>query len=150
MPELNGNDFLTIFTTRLEYCRSLLDLSRRQMETISDDDYSALLELLGQKQRILDRLDALNHLHPRLWPDWHQHRDSFEGELRDACEDVLKTSEQVLAELVTAENDSSAVMTERRDATRQQLHEISEGTQAHKAYNENLVPATHRHLDIGQ
>jgi hypothetical protein len=144
------SDFLRVFKSRREYCQALLELSSRQSELIAEDDYEQLLMVLGQKQHILSRLEALNQSQPGLWRDWRKRRDTFDPALLEDCEHVLAETESILAELVQQENASTEFLTRRRDAARSQLQSVSHGADVHSAYRDSLAPATHRHLNLDQ
>ena len=150
MSAMNISDFLTVLKTRREHYQQLLELSRRQMELINENDYSQLLVLLGRKQRVLGCLDGLNACNPNLWQQWRTDRGSAEPALRDECEHVLAETESILAELLKEEQSSTDHLTQQRDVTQRQLQAISEGSQIHEAYRDSLAPVTHRHLNIDQ
>jgi hypothetical protein len=143
-------DFSALFHTRREHYRALLELSRRQIDLIAADDYTGLLVVLGQKQRLLGRLDEMNGQHADLKRQWHDRRESLDPDLRDDCEHILAETEAILAQLLEEEQQSAGRLTERRDETRRQLQTISRGSQVHDAYRDTLAPATHRHLDVGK
>ncbi len=148
MSALSAAEFLQVFQTRRERCRKLLELSRKQRELIDAADYTHLLKVLGHKQRILTQLDDASEQMPHLWSDWRRQRDELQETARDDCNHVLAEIEAILAELVKQEGQSTDALIERRDSTRMQLQSISEGSQVHAAYRDNLAPATHRHLNI--
>lgn len=150
MSAFSISHILTILKTRREHCRDLLVLSRQQSQLIDADDYTQLLEVLGQKQRILGRLDEINQQHPDLKGQWQLHRKTAETLVRDDCEHVLAEMEAILAELLNTEKESTDQMIARRDATQRRLKAVSSGAQVHAAYRDSLAPATHRHLDVGQ
>lgn len=150
MPLLDQSNILPVLNARRQHCRNLLDLSRRQRTLIDDSDYSQLLSILGQKQRLLGRLDELNKEHPDLKTRWKQIRDTGDAEWRDDCEHILAETESLLAELIEEEQHSTDHLTRKRDATQKELQAVSQGSRVHDAYRESLAPATHRHLDIGQ
>ncbi|NOX54382.1 MAG: hypothetical protein GXP27_08040 [Planctomycetes bacterium] len=150
MLSTEGIDFSTIFATRREYCRILLEMSRRQFELVQNADYAGLLELLGRKQRLLGRLDQLNQSHPDLWEQWRQRRDYLPAEARSRCERILKESEDLLAQVLAQEKQGTDLLTAQRDATQQQLETIAQGIQTQEAYRDHLAPATHRRLDVNQ
>ncbi len=143
-------DFLTTFKTRRQHCRALLELSRQQLQLIAGDDFTELLDVLGQKQRLLGCLDELKHRHPQLWDRWQAQRDSLDAAVRHDCETALAESEGFLAEILENERGGTQALTARRDATQKQLQAISQGGQAHAAYRDGLAPATNRHLDVDQ
>lgn len=143
-------DFSTIFATRREYCRILLEMSRRQFELVEKGDYTGLLGLLGRKQRVLGRLDQLNQSHSDLWNQWRRTRESLPADERSRCERILKESEDILAEVLAQEKQGTDLLTAQRDATQRQLETISQGMQTQEAYRDHLAPSTHRHLDVDQ
>ena len=148
MSTFSASEFLTIFQTCREHWRDLLELSRRQMALIEADDYPQLLSLLGQKQRILGRLDELKQQHPGLRERWLSRREAVDPELGDDCDHVLAETEAILAELMKEEQVSTERLTGRRDKTQRELQAIANATDVHKAYRDSLAPATHRHLDV--
>ena len=143
-------DFPAIFKTRLEYCRALQSLSIRQMELIQANDYSAMLQVLSQKQQLLERFDSLNQRHPELWQLWQNTREELEPEWRSDCEQMLAESESILDDVLQRDNDGTELLSERRDQTQRQLQSIASGSQVHTAYRDSLAPVTHRHLDVDQ
>ena len=143
-------EFLRAFEARRDCCRALLTLARKQQESIAAEDYTRLLALLAQKQRVLGALDALGRERPTLRDDWRRLRDGAPAAARGACERVLEESESLLAEVLAEERSSTDDLTRRRDETQRRLQELSAGTRAHEAYRDALGPDSHRHLDIGR
>lgn len=150
MSTLDPSNILSVLNARRQHCRNLLDLSKRQRTLIDASDYSQLLSILGQKQRLLGRLDEINKDYPDLKTRWKQVRDTGDAEWRDDCEHVLAETESLLAELIEEEQNSTDHLTRRRDATQKELQAVSQGARVHDAYRDSLAPSTHRHLDIGQ
>lgn len=150
MTELAVSDYLKIFHSRHEHSQKLLELSRRQMSLINSDDYTQLLVLLGQKQRVLGHLDEIGNRFPDLWKTWRSGRNTFDDGLREDCEHILAETEAILAELIQEETTSTEHLTERRDSTKKQLQDIAKGSEVHDAYRDSLAPVTHRHLNIDQ
>jgi hypothetical protein len=143
-------DYPKLFAVRLEYSKALLKLSLRQQELIQEEDYTSLLDVLGQKQRLLGQLDQYTSQLPRLWEKWQADRAQLPGELRETCETILQESEAVLAQLLQNEDTSTKSMVVRRDQTRQQLQSLNQGGKVGEAYRDSLAPVTHRHLNIDQ
>ena len=150
MSAANARDFLDTFTARREQCRALLELSRQQHELISNNDYDKLLVVLGQKQRILGRLDEMKTRHDDFVVQWKLHRGALDPETRDDCDHILAETETILVELIGEENDSTKQIVRRRDAAHSQLRLLGEGQRVNHAYHDSLAPATNRHLDVNQ
>ena len=143
-------DFLRTFAARRQCCAELLELSQKQIGLVEADDYTELLRLLGGKQRIIHRLEALGSGQPRLWEEWREARDGLAPTTRGACEQVLADTEALLARLLEHERVSTERLQVRRDETARELRTVTAGCRVNQAYRDTLAPPTHRHLDLDQ
>ena len=143
-------DFITTFEDRRQCFADMLQISRCQLGLVETDDYSQLLRLLGGKQQIIGRLEAISSRLPRLWDDWRRERERLAPLAREACEQTLADTEALLAELLEHERVSTETLARRRDQTAQQLAAVAGGSRANQAYRDCLAPVTHRHLDLDQ
>jgi hypothetical protein len=139
-----------VLDERRANCRQLLDLARQQNRFIQSNDYSQLMSILGQKQRILGRMDEFNRRHADLARKWITLRETGQTDLRGRCETALSEIETILAELLELEKEGAEHLTQHRDATRRQLESISQGSRVHDVYRDSLAPVSHRHLDLGR
>jgi hypothetical protein len=150
MTLTNLNEILKVLKERRTHCRELLDLSRRQSRIIEANDYTSLLNILGQKQRLLGRLDDLKRRHPELGRQWETLRDAGPEPIRRECDEVISEIEAILAELMQTEKDGADELSQRRDATRRQLESIAQGIHINETYRDNVAPYSHRFLDINR
>lgn len=142
-----ATDFIAVFRDRRQCFAGLLELSRQQLALVETDDYTQLLALLGNKQQIIGRLEAIAAGAPRLWDDWRRERERLPAESRAACERTLAESEALLARLIELERAGTETLARRRDQTQEQLRSVTGGARANLAYRDCLAPVTHRHLD---
>ncbi|HLJ12318.1 MAG TPA: hypothetical protein VKU82_14075 [Planctomycetaceae bacterium] len=140
-------DFLNTFAARRQCFAELLDLSERQSGLVDSDDYPKLMRLLGAKQQIIGRLEALGKSRPRLWDDWRKARDTLIPAARRACEETLAESEMLLGRLLERERISTESLALKREQTARELQAVAAGTRVNQAYGDSLAPVTHRHLD---
>jgi hypothetical protein len=150
MEALMSTEFLRVFRLRREYCRSLVELSQKQMKCIAEDNYTDLLDLLGRKQRLLGSLSELGNTRSDLWTHWKEHRDNLDNQTRQECESVLEETEHTLAELIETESASTEQLVDRRNDTQRKLQTIAQATQVHDAYQEAHSIPTHHRLDLDQ
>lgn len=143
-------DFPRIFDARRRQCRALLELSQNQREYIDNDDYTGLLVVLGQKQRVLGRLEEMKSRHTEAVRQWKTGRQTIDPEIRDDCDHILAETESILLELIQEEESTTRQIIQRRDAAHGQLQKIVQGSSVNRAYRDSLAPATHRHLDVNR
>jgi hypothetical protein len=144
------NDILEVLKQRRAHCRELLDLSRRQNRVIDASDYTSLLSILGQKQRVLVRLDELKHRHPELGERWERLREAGPATVRRECGEIISEIEAILAELMQTEKDGADELSQRRETTRRQLESIAQGVHINETYRDNVAPFSHRFLDLNR
>lgn len=147
---MDTSNVLEHLAKRRDYCRGLLDLSRRQREFIADGNYTELLEVVSRKQRLLGRLDALKQEQPEVVTNWNHRRHDLPEDIRGGCETLLKDIGETLRVLLEEEQFCTDRLTERRDDTRRQLSEITNGRSANNAYDTPGEEKTHRYLDLNQ
>ena len=148
MSVVASTNYLQCFVDRRQCFAELLQLSREQHQLIDTDDYTTLLVVLGNKQRVIGRLEEIARMNPYLGADWQTHRDRLPPTMRKGCEQVLAETEGILVDLMEEERQCTQFLTHRREETRLQLQGISAGQNAQSAYRDSLAPVTHRTLDV--
>ncbi len=149
MSGFQASFFIELMDKRSGYCATLLELSLQQDMYIETDNYTALVEVLGQKQQVLGKMDAMNREHPSLKQEWLDHRDAVSADDRVRCDKVLSEIEKILEKLMQHEEEATENLMKRRDETQQKLNDISKGVKVNEVYRDELMPSTHRHLDVG-
>lgn len=137
-------DFFAAFHQRQACCLALLELSRQQSDLIGQDDYAALIEILQNKQSLIEHLSQLSYDQTLLRAAWPTQRETFSFEDRERCDTVLAETESLLAALLREERSSSNLLVTRRDAAQHELQSLSAGRQARHAYQSRPQPVLSR------
>jgi hypothetical protein len=148
MDRLTLTQFVQSLNTRRGHCRHLLELSRRQPGLIADGRYPELVDVLHQKQHVLERLAELSHAGADGAESWRAGRSAVPADLRDRIEALIDEVEHLLGDVASEEEQSVGQLRQRRDETASELRTISEGTQAQRAYIDSFAPARHHRLDV--
>lgn len=119
-------ELLDVLQCRREFCRAMLELSRRQSELIEDGKFSELLQLIAQKQRVLEHLAELGRSFGGIVDFWKSVRDRLAADVRSRCQAAIDEAESLLTESMTLEKQGTAALSQRRDETQGRLKEIGE------------------------
>lgn len=119
-------DLLDVLQRRREYCRAMLELSRRQVGLIDDGNFTELLQLIAQKQRVLEHLGELGRSFGGIVDFWKSVRDRLTGDVRSRCQAAIDEAETLLSEAMALEKQGTAVLSQRRDETQGRLKEIGD------------------------
>ncbi len=136
------------FRARTACCRALLELTQQQQDCLASEDYTVLLELLVQKQQLLDEITTTGPGGPELWQDWRTEREFLPPSSRAACEATLDEAEELLKELLHLENASTCELMSRREDTRRALADLNQGSAAALEYQSPVRTAVSRRLDL--
>lgn len=119
-------DLLDVLQRRREFCRAMLELSRRQVGLIDDGNFTELLQLIAQKQRVLEHLAELGRSFGGIVDFWKSVRDRLSSDVRSRCQAAIDDAETLLAESMELEKQGTAVLSQRRDETQGRLKEIGD------------------------
>jgi hypothetical protein len=132
--------------TRRDLCHSLQALSGRQSDALAQRDYDGLIELLGEKRSVIDRIAALTG----SVREWSENRSRLPAAERLEGEALVSEMERLLEALGASEQAAVEELAKQRDATRGELLEINSAGRVHSAYRDTLAPATRRSLDVNR
>ncbi len=121
-------DLLDVLQRRREYCRAMLELSRRQAGLIDDGNFAELLQLIAQKQRVLEHLAEQGRAFGGIVDFWKSVRDRLVADVRSKCQAAIDEAESLLAESMVLEKQGTAMLSQRRDETQGRLKEIGEAS----------------------
>lgn len=143
MPE-----YLAAFRERRAVCAALLELSRAQAECIRKDDFTELLDLLQQKQQLLDDVARAARDQGLAWSSWSDQRDRLRAADRSECERELALVENLLAELLREEQAGAQLLTTRQVVTQRELAAVNQEVRVREAYDGSTVGGGARHFSI--
>lgn len=129
-----SQQFQQQLTEQLQLYQSLLALTQQQGEIVASEDADALLSLLNDRQRLIDRLTEINqHMaqHKERWAGEH-------GSLPPAQQQVIRSLvdqvQNLLEQIVTLDDHDRKQMMDRRDQVARQLGNVSKGISVNRAY----------------
>lgn len=114
--------------------REVLMLSQQQTECIRARDAGALMRILGEKQRIMQSLEAESQGLSVLLAAWEQERGAAPAAARSAVEEAHAEVRDVLAEVLAAEEAGQRELGQYQQQSGADLRQMQRGKQVLKAY----------------
>lgn len=127
----------------------MLELSRRQADLIHDGKFTELLQLIAQKQRVLEHLAELGREFGGIVDFWKSVRDGLASEVRTKCQAAIDDAEALLAESMTLEKQGTEVLSQRREETQGRLKEIGQTANSMPSSGAGGAPRP-RFLDVSR
>lgn len=135
-------------TQKRDCCRHLLELATRQQEPIRSGEMHALMEVLGNKQRVLGRMEEVQRRLAPLADLWQSRRETLEPDARNHCEELLTETEQLLARLIEQEKLCEQGLIQMRKSAMEQLQEADSGSKLNEAYSTASASESRRIVDL--
>lgn len=127
-------DLLEYFGREQACYTSLLDLSRQQKQLIEEGDIDQLLTTLGHKQQILGRVAEIEAKLRPYKDRWSELRQTMSADDRSMIDLALSTVEDLLAELISTEQDCEKLLVGQINVVQNDLEEVSTARGVNDAY----------------
>ncbi len=148
--EIQTGELLRVLKSRREYCRAMMQLAEEQQVLIDQNRTAELLQVIAQKQRVIDGLTEMGAAFGGLAGYWRQIRDGLSSELRVECDTILAESEVLLAAALEREAQGTRQLTQRRDETQRQLRKVGQSLETRAALGAGLQGPQSGFLDVSR
>ena len=134
---MNGNELADLIQQRWSILNQLLDISRQQMDAISQGQMSDLMRLLSDKQQPLNQLIEIADQLGRANDDIAEERSWASEDARQGCRVQQEECEKMNLELLAIEAECEAKLSQNREEIRDRLARVDAGWQAVTSYSDN-------------
>ena len=105
-----GRELARRLREQTEVCASLLEFSRRQTALIAANDGAELLRVLAEKQKLIERHQAIG-ADAEVWRGrWETARDGMPAEARRPVEEAWEALRNAMGEVVRVEEEARAAL----------------------------------------
>jgi len=126
---------------------SLLELARRQGALIAANNDAELLRVLAEKQKLIERHQAIQK-DAEIWHGrWETARDGLSAAARRPVEEAWEALRAAMGEVVKVEEEARTALSASQQATGEDLNRVQRGKQVHKAYGAPPPPPPSRFHD---
>lgn len=125
---------LGLLVRQHELYRELRRLAHAQRDLIAAEDPSALLNLLSQRQRLIDQLATINAQLEPARADWKRIESLLTGEQRATAQRIVEEVGQMLAEILQADELDSKTLSARKEMIGRQIQATAAAAQVQAAY----------------
>jgi hypothetical protein len=117
-----------------ELLMRLDEMSRRQMTLIEQDRAERLLELIGERQHVIDQLQKASELLDPLRPAWSETISTLPEREQEAVRSRLDSISMLMDQINARDEDARRQLARRRDQIAVELMSIGRGRGALAAY----------------
>jgi hypothetical protein len=132
--QIPAGDIVSLLTEQRDTCEKLKRFSERQTSLIANNEPEQLLDILADRQLILDRLDLIAQKLRPFQKNWRQFRlgmNRVEGAMADR---LIAEVNALLAEILQKDDADAQVLAVRKEATSRAMADLRHTKKAEAAY----------------
>ena len=132
--KFDASELIKLLTGQRDLYGRLVGLSARQRSLITGDTPEQLLEVLGQRQQVLDELATMTErLRPyqQQWPALRRRMTSAQGEEMDRLTGEMQS---MLSAIMAQDKADAELLAARKSSVAAGVGELKQGRQAGRAY----------------
>jgi hypothetical protein len=131
---LDVGRFASILTEQRTVYRSLQTLSERQGGLIASGDTSSLLDLLTQRQQVVERLTEINGQSEPYKAQWSTFWGGLTTEQRDQLRGLIGDVQDLIDAIMSQDEKDYNELERSRDQVGADVQHVHRGTAGHRAY----------------
>ncbi|MGA2500971.1 MAG: hypothetical protein ABSH20_24810 [Tepidisphaeraceae bacterium] len=131
---MNAQQVILALAEQVECYRRLVKLAEIQHEHVQSGETSQLLEVLGQRQRELDRISSLEPALPGdrgRWTAWVQGQDQ---ESRTRVESLLDETRRLLELITVSDRNDAMVLHQRKQSVGREIRQATSAVAVNRRY----------------
>ena len=137
-------DWLT--QQRLLY-RQLRELAQKQSSLVDGSNPEMLLRVLAGRQRIIDRLGAIDRELKPIREQWQHIAKTLPALQRQEAQQLIEEVQEILGEILARDEKDSHVLSSRQQQVASEIRTTTTGKRMHQAYGQNKASGQSKYLD---
>jgi hypothetical protein len=119
---------------QVELYRKLAKLAELQHVHVEQEQTEPLLEVLLQRQRVLDALSSLQPVMAPIRRDWQAFVSALDPALRPRAEAAMAETRRLLEQITTADRNDALVLQQRKLNLGRQINQARAARQVNRSY----------------
>jgi predicted component of type VI protein secretion system len=132
--QLAPEGLITLLREQRDLYQRLQELSERQRRLISGDRPELLLNILRDRQTLVESLARINKQLSPYRRNWREIYDTLPEHVRDTASGLLEEINGMLQTILKADKEDQALLSARKQAVARSVSDVSGGQIANAAY----------------
>ena len=147
MKDVGGKLIHLLSQQRLLYCQ-LHELSQKQSSLVDGSDPEMLLRLLAGRQRIIDRLSAIDRELEPIRADWQRIAQALPITQREEAQRLVMEVQEILGDILARDERDTKMLSHHQQQISGQIQSANTGKRLHNAYTRGGVSSSSRYVDM--
>ena len=143
-----ANAFMSALEEQVECYRRLAKLAEAQHEHVQQGQTESLLQVLFQRQEVVDRLSVLEAEVGPARRRWEEFAASLEGSARAKAKSLLAEARRLLEQITAADRNDALVLQQRKLSLSRQITQAAAAKQVNRTYAAAAYGARPPRMDV--
>ena len=142
-----GSKLIHMLSQQQLLYRQLRDLAAKQSTLVEGGDPEMILRILAGRQRLIDRLTALNRELEPIRTDWQNVMDSLPTSQRQEAQSLVASVQEILGEILASDERDTKTLQSQQQKIAGEIKGASVGKRVNRAYVQNVGGSQRRLFD---
>jgi hypothetical protein len=139
LTDVNADELIAMLSEQRDLYRRLSNLADRQRGLITGDDPERLLEVLAERQKLIDRLMASARELAPYQENWTAVRGSLSSPEEERVDQIVSEMQGLLSGILETDQADADLLSARKGTTARAIESLKTGRQAGSAYAQSSV-----------
>jgi len=145
-----ADPILSALNGQVECYRRLAKLAEMQHEFVQQSQTEQLLDVLGRRQEVLDRIGAFERTIAPAKRDWPAYLGRLDSAQRGRAEWLLAETRRLLEQITAADRNDALVLQQRKLNLGRQIHQATAARQVNRTYAAAAYGSAASRMDVKQ
>jgi len=142
-----GADLIHLLTQQRLLYRQLRELAQKQSSLVDGSNPEMLLRVLAGRQRIIDRLGAIDRELKPIREQWQQIAKTLPQSERQQAQQLVEEVQEILGEIIARDEKDTQALSSQHQRVAADIRSTTTGKRMHQAYGQNKVSGKSKYLD---
>ncbi len=144
-----GGRLVDLLTQQRGLYMQLRELAMKQTSLVDGNDPETLLKVLASRQRIIDKLTAIDREFRPIRANWREVSSALDGPRRHQVQTLIDQVQEILSEILTRDASDSQKLSNSQQQVARQIKGASAGKKMNQVYAGQATGKSSRFFDAG-
>ena len=147
--EFDSSDVIALLVKQRDLYSKLKALAFMQRELVERSNPELLLKVLGNRQKIINQLTAIDSKLKPIREKWKVISEGFNDNERAEVNKLVDDVKRILEDIMTRDKQDTETLTEKKNQIANELKKVRTCKQMNNAYKSTVNTGGSRYFDIG-
>ncbi len=129
-----GNTLINLLSQQRMLYRQLKELATKQSSLVDGSDPEMLLRVLASRQRLINKLTAIDQELEPIRSDWNAVSQSLPPQQRQEAQELIASVQDILGEIIARDEKDTKALFDQKQKVSQEIKSASSGKKMNQAY----------------